>query len=678
MKSIAPYGSWSSPISSDYVAGKTPKISETCVSGNRVFWLEHLANEKGRATITMAIDGQQRAILPRPLSAKSKVHEYGGGAYLVQGNDLYFVLADDQRIYKMPIPEVLNSSEKGEDYKEGNHAEVCALEALTLEHYTAADGSQGSLRFASLTLDAARNRLIAVGEYHRHESDLTSPSDGAPLNFLVAIPLDGCLQVDVLHQQHDFYSNPTLSPDGTQLCWLTWDHPNMPWDHSQLWVASIDSDGGLTTPSLIAGADPESVFQPQWAANGDLYYVSDRSNWWNLYCCRPAESDTEHHSVLDMEGEFATPQWVFGMSTYGFLDERTIVATYTQNGLWYLAAIDLDSGRAQTIKQSNTFIESVNATGTHIAAFIGASSDTNPGVFTVKRQSDGFAVECLWQQASGIEKDFISSPQPISFPTGDSDTAYGIFYPPTHRDYYSENEKPPLIIICHGGPTGACNSSLNFKIQYWTSRGFAVADINYRGSTGYGRLYRQSLHSRWGVADVEDLCSVVDYLDQQKLADKERCIVKGSSAGGYSVLAALAFRETFKAGVSLYGIGDLELLAKDTHKFEARYLDKLVGEYPQEAALYRERSPIHSVDKIDCPMLILQGLQDKVVPPNQAETLVNAAKNKGLTVGYITYKDEGHGFRESATIKHMLEAELYFYSRVFGLDNTFRSAPVAL
>lgn len=660
MKTQAPFGSWQSPITAAMVAGKTPKIFDTLINHKRLFWSESIAAEKGRTGIMMHDGKQHQCILPRPLSAKSKVHEYGGGAFTVEENKVYFVLDDDQRIYSR-------------DFSQSAFIPV----ALT---------PTGNFRFADLQVDKKNHAIIAVCEEH-HADDKHRVD-----NFLISVPMNGNQQITTLTRGHDFYSNPQISPAGDKLMWLSWDHPDMPWDNTQLWLADLSAEG-IDNIRKIAGNGNESIFQPQWSPLGDIVFVSDKNNWWNLFSLNKnsldqnsidqteiGQAEPKASCIYSLEAEFATPQWVFGMSTYGFLDDYTIFATYTQNGIWKLIKIHLDkintaagTAHIEEVKTALSDFEYLSA-GSGIAACVGSSSSQVKTLLLYKDEN----FEAVTTSPALVDSEEYSQPQPIEFDTTDNQSARALYYPPQNTHYDNNNSLPPLIVICHGGPTGASESSLNLKIQYWTNRGFAVADVNYRGSTGYGREFRHRLFNKWGVYDVDDVCAVVSYLSAQNLIDKDKCIIKGSSAGGYTVLAALAFKDTFRAGVSLYGIGDLEMLANDTHKFEARYLDKLIGPYPEQAAIYRQRSPIHYVEKINCPLLVFQGLLDKVVPPNQAESLVNSVKSKGLPVAYVTYANEAHGFRQCETIEHMLDSELQFYSRVFNFAIETPQHPLAI
>jgi len=636
MKTHLPSGSWPSAISADLVAGKSPRYSEPCIhqyeSKERIFWLETQAHEKGRVAIMCHEEGNTRCVLPAPLNCRSKVHEYGGGCYCIDGNQLFFVLADDQRIYKADISQ-----------------EQFIPEALTPE--------EGGLRFSDLIFDSQHKRIIAVCEDHANE--------GEPKNTLVSIPIDASLQVDVLAQGEDFYAYPRLDPTGTLLCWISWNHPNMPWGTTKLWLAEINHLGLLENKKHLVPQETASIFQPNWSPDGDLYYVSDINNWWNIYQLPKQEllsNKPTPKAITNLNAEFATPLWVFRMQTYDFLDSETLLTSFTQNGRWQLGKVFLPTKKLEKLDTKFDDISSINA-NKGSSVFIGANANTASGIIKNIHKT-----QQLSNSQISINKENLSAPIAVEFPTSEGETAHGFYYPPTHESFDSE-ESPPMIFICHGGPTGATSTALNLKIQYWTNRGFAVMDVNYRGSTGYGRDYRNRLNKRWGELDVDDMSAAADYAVAQGWTSKDKKIIKGSSAGGYTVLASLCFTNTFNAGVSLYGIGDLCALAEDTHKFEARYLDSLVGDYPEEQDIYIQRSPIHHVDKLSCPILVFQGLEDKVVPPSQAEAIVAAAESKGLPIAYVSFEDEGHGFRNPANIKTMLDAEHSFYCQIFDLQH---------
>jgi dipeptidyl aminopeptidase/acylaminoacyl peptidase len=622
----APYGSWKSPITSDLIIAGTIGLGQMALDGDQVYWLEGRPTEGGRVVIVRRTsDGLQVDVLPPPYNARSRVHEYGGGAYTVHDDNIYFVNFSDQRIYQT----------------DGSQAPAPLTPDI-------------AWRYADLQVDAARERLICVREDH-------AQSDREAVNTLVAVPLDGSEQI-LLASGHDFYASPRLSPNGRRLAWLSWDHPNMPWDGTSLWVAEIDHDGRLREPQKIAGGATESIFQPDWSPAGSLYFISDRTGWWNLYHW----SGAEVKPLLLMEAEFGFPQWVFGMSTYNFYAPDQIACAFTQHGTWNLALIDLNDSSMEALEIPYDTIDEVRAAPGRL--LINGASPTEPhSIVAVDPHSNRVSV---LKRSANIELNpgYIAQPESIEFPTEAGQTAYGLFYPPRNRDYAAPSgEKPPLLVMSHGGPTSAADTALSLGLQYWTSRGFAVLDVNYGGSTGYGRPYRERLNGQWGVVDIDDCAHGAEYLVATGRVDGSRLAIRGGSAGGYTTLSALAFRDTFKAGASHFGVSDLEALATETHKFESRYLDKMVGPYPQAKDVYEQRSPIHHAQGLNAPVIFFQGLDDRVVPPNQAETLVAALRENGIPVAYIAYEGEGHGFRKGKNIKRTLDAELYFYQKVFGI-----------
>lgn len=634
----APYGSWQSPISADLIVAETVSLGSVILDGSSIYWLEGRPAEAGRSVIVCRHeDGQIEDITPKPFNVRSRVHEYGGGAYTVHDDVVYFVNFEDQGIYRQAPGEAPQSI------------------ALTAD-----------VRYSALLVDPQRQRLIAVCEDHR--------GSGEPQNALVAISLNDLSgRPETIASGADFYASPALSADGNQLAWLRWHHPNMPWDGTELWLAEIQADGNITSKQCIAGGVDESVFQPQWGPDGKLYYVSDRSGWWNLY----AWDNGDDQPLLPMEAEFGLPQWVFGMSTYGFSDDGRVISSYRQNGISSLLAINPADGTQQKLEIPYSDIDSVRCLD-HRVVFHGGSATAADAIVALDLDSHAISVLRESSQLS-IDTGVISEPQPIHFPSSGGSSAYAFFYPPKNDAFQAPaGEKPPLLVKSHGGPTAATSPAFNLGIQYWTSRGFAVVDVNYRGSTGYGRDYHQQLDGQWGVVDVDDCAAAAQYLIDAGRVDTQRCAIRGSSAGGYTTLAALTFREVFRAGASYYGICDLEVLARDTHKFESRYLDRLIGPYPDQQKIYRERSPIHYVEQLTAPMIIFQGLDDKVVPPNQAELMVEALRNNGIAVAYVPFTGEGHGFRQAANIKRALEAELYFYSRIFDFSLAEAVEPVTI
>jgi dipeptidyl aminopeptidase/acylaminoacyl peptidase len=461
----------------------------------------------------------------------------------------------------------------------------------------------------------------------------------------------------------DFYASPRIDPKGGRLAWLSWNHPNMPWDGVQLHVAPFESDGRLGQARLAAGGENESIFQPEWSPDGVLYFVSDRTNWWNLYRL----TDRGVEAIAPMEAEFGLPQWVFGLTTYGFAADGSIIAIYTTSGVWKMLRIQPDSKQTEEIPLPYNNLSGLRV-GERKATLL-AGSPTQGQTLVEVDWSMG-AVQAI-RQASPVTVDleYVSIPETIEFPTDGEKTGHAFYYPPKNRDFVGpEGEAPPLIIIVHGGPTSASRARFDLSIQFWTTRGFGVCDVNYGGSTGYGREYRNRLRKAWGIVDVADAANAALYLAEQKKADRNKLVIRGGSAGGYTTLACLAFRDVFRCGASYFGISDLALMASDTHKFESRYLDGLIGRYPEEEHIYQQRSPIHHLEGFNQPVLLLQGLEDKVVPPNQAEAIFDALKTKGIPVAYVPFEGEQHGFRKAETIIRAHEAELYFYSRILGFS----------
>ncbi len=640
---IAPYGSWKSPITPDLIVAGTVGLGGIHLDGADVYWTESRPTEAGRQVIVRrTADGGTTDLTPAPFNARTRVHEYGGGHATVDGGTVYFSNFADQRLYR------LNPGE--------------APRPITPE---------GALRYADAVVDASRGRLICVREDH-------TPSAGQEAaNTIASVRLDGDEDGgQVLVAGNTFYASPRLSPDGTRLAWLTWNHPNMPWDGTELWVAAVRADGALDEihAERVAGGLDESIFQPEWSPDGTLYFVSDRTGWWNLYRW---EAGRVEPLALCVAAEFGLPQWAFGMSTYAFASAQQIICAYTQNGAWRLALLDTSTKTLKPFDLPYTEFDDVCAA--HGTAVFIAASPSEPAAIIRLDPATGQATVLRRSSEVTVDPGYLSMPQSIAFPTEGGLTAHGIYYPPANRDYAAPpGARPPLLVLSHGGPTGATSTSLRLGMQYWTSRGFAVLDVNYGGSTGYGRAYRERLNDRWGIVDVDDCVNGARYLVARGLADENRLAIRGGSAGGYTTLAALTFRDTFKAGASYYGISDLEAMAKDTHKFESRYLDRLVGLYPARRDLYVARSPIHFTDRLSVPMILLQGLEDKVVPPSQAEMMFAAVKAKGLPVAYLPFEGEQHGFRKAENIKRAMEAELFFYSRIFGFELAEPVAPVKI
>jgi len=633
----APYGSWKSPITADVVAGGEVGLEQVRLDGDDVYWIERRSQEGGRKVIIRrSPDGRVTDVTPPPLNARTRVHEYGGGDYAVSDGTIVFANFTDQRLYVQRVgspPRPLTPA--------------------------------ASLRYADGQIDRRRNLLFCVCEDHT--------GHGEAINTLVSIDLQGGGAGNVLVSGNDFYSSPRLSPDGSQLAWLTWNHPNMPWDGTELWVGKLNEDKSISDRVRIVGGISESVVQPEWSPEGTLYFVSDRTGWWNLYRCRGRKVEP----ICPMDAEFGEPQWVFGNALYGFDSESRIICSYAKDGKWYLASIDTVTGELNTVEIPYSAISRIQTGGGRVV-LIAASSTEPTSIVSLDLATRDLEVLRRSRELT-VDAGYLSAPRAIEFPTEQSLTAYGIFYPPQNRDYVGPaDEKPPLLLMSHGGPTSATSTSLRYTVQYWTSRGIAVLDVNYGGSSGYGREYRERLKGQWGIVDVDDCVNGARYLVEAGAVDGNRLAIRGGSAGGYTTLCALTFRGAFRAGASHYGISDLEALAKDTHKFESRYLDGLIGPYPERRDLYVERSPIHFTDRLACPMILFQGLEDKVVPPKQAQEMFEAVRAKGLPVAYLTFEGEQHGFRKAENIKRVLEAELYFYSKVFKFELADPVEPVKI
>ncbi len=625
---VAPYGSWKSPVTSDLIVSETISLGQIALDGEDVYWVEMRPAESGRyVVVRRSLQGQTADATPPPFSAQSRVHEYGGGAFVVINGAVYFSNFTDQRLYRQdPASEP---------------------RPITPE---------ADMRYADGVIDRRRKRMVCVCEDH-------SKGGHEAVNALISIPLDGSNSGQVLACGNDFYSSPRLSPDGSRLAWLTWNHPNMPWDGTELWVGEINEDGSLGHNRRVAGGVDESIFQPEWSPDGILYFVSDRTGWWNLYRWRNGQIEP----LYDVEAEFGVPQWLFRMSTYAFESAGRIICTYAQHGQWHMASLDTVTGEFEVIETPYTSIGFLRA-APGLAVFLAGSPSEPTSVVQLDLATRELNV-LRRSSAVAIDPEYLSTPQAIEFPTENGLTAHTLFYAPKNRDYTaSPNEPPPLLVISHGGPTSATSSTLNLMVQYWTSRGIAVLDVDYGGSTGHGRAYRQRLDGQWGIVDVDDCVNGVRYLVQRGEVDPGRVAIRGGSAGGYTTLCALTFRDIFKAGASYFGVSDLEALTNETHKFESHYLDRLIGPYPERRDIYDERSPINFVDRLSCPVIFFQGLEDKIVPPNQAQVMFEALRAKGLPVAYVPFEGEQHGFRRASNIKRALDAEMYFYSKIFGFE----------
>ena len=656
------YGTWPSTITAQVVASQGLRLGSVAVDGDDIYWLEGRPSEGGRnVLVRRSADGRRTDLTPPGFNVRTRVHEYGGGAYLVSSAEIYFSNFGDQRIYRIGAGGSTPLDVARGALSDSRRAEQGPPYAVT---------PSGDWFYADATYDARRRRLICVREDHTH-------ADREPVTTLVSIPLDGPPTAgEVIASGYDFYSTPRLSPDGSQVAWLCWRHPQMPWDGTELWVAEITDSATLAGATCVAGGAAESIYQPGWSPDGALYFVSDRDGWWTIYRLprrsREAEAGlhrSEVHPVITNppdQAEFGRPQWVFGSTTWAFAGPSRIVVSYTRGGHWYLGLVDTSTGLMSRLADGLEPHDWLTTTSDH--AVVVAASATTPDAILRIDLSTGDRETLQVSSTLDLEAANISVPEAIEFADGDGLTAHAFYYPPRSASHAGIHDaRPPLIAISHGGPTTATNATLDLRVQYWTTRGFAVVDVNYAGSSGYGRPYRERLNGQWGIADVADMVHAARHLVAQRKADPDRLIIRGGSAGGYTTLAALTFHPgAFKAGASYYGISDVEVLARDTHKFESRYLDTLIGPYPAAREVYVARSPIHFVDRLACALILFQGLEDKVVPPNQSEMMANAMRAKGLPVAYIAFDGEQHGFRKATTIVRSLEAELYFYGAVFG------------
>ncbi|MEE9321895.1 MAG: prolyl oligopeptidase family serine peptidase [Granulosicoccus sp.] len=612
MPETAAFGTWKSPITVEMLVSGAVGISEVVPAADAVWWAESRPDEGGRTAIMRWGHDQIIEVTPADANVRTTVHEYGGGAWWVDDEVLYYVDYSDQRLRRLLV---------------GESPILLSPEAPV----------NGARRYADFRCTANKHWLIAVGESH---------GDGLaePENYIEAIATDGSMRTQVLCRGNDFYGSPRVSPDGSQLAWVQWRHPNMPWDDTELMVADLDSStelASLSNERFVAGGEGVAIVQPEWSPNNHLHYLSDCADTWQLY--RQGQ-DAPLHRV---EGEIGYPPWVFGLSRYAFKSNGDIVAARFDKGVEFLDGYPAYSA--------------FNAIRTHgdKVAFAAFAWDAEVAIVY-----DGAVVRAPRQL--NLHSALMMKAESLRFPTSNNEVAYALFYEPANPDYSApENEKPPLIVLAHGGPTSAARSQLSLARQFWTSRGFAVVDVNYRGSSGFGRRYRKKLDGQWGIADVDDCVAVANYLVERGDVDAKRLIIRGGSAGGFTVLSALAFHQVFTAGANMYGVADLETLAGDTHKFESRYLDNLIGPFPKDKAIYDARSPIKHLDGFSVPMIVLQGSEDAIVPPNQSRMIVDALDKRGVPVAYIEYEGEQHGFRKASTIKHALTAELSFYGKVF-------------
>jgi dipeptidyl aminopeptidase/acylaminoacyl peptidase len=650
MPTVAPYGSWSSPIDAATVARAGRRLGAAAIAEDgAVWWAEGRPSEGGRVVLMRRPPGgEPEPVTPEGTNVRTRVHEYGGGAWCLAGPDrVLFVDFSDQRLYRQQLG-----------------TEPVAISPRP--------PSGAALHYADMRLAPDGRTVVCVRESH---------GEGEPVNEIVALALDGSAEPRVLASGRDFYSFPRISPDGNWLAWTCWDHPNMPWDGTELWLAPLQDSG---EERLLAGGPEESIFQPEWGPDGSLHFVSDRDGWWNLYRAREpgAELSGEEGTLVQLteqEADFAHPQWLFGGATYAFLESGAIVCVRCAGGeerLFLLPPEGWEPGDLELPYTSFGF-PALSARGESVA-FAAASPESETAIL-LHDVARGESEVVRTSSEDPVDPAYVSRPQPVEFPSGDGETAYGFYYPPANPEFEAPpGEAPPLIVESHGGPTSHATPALSREFLYWTSRGIGVVDVNYRGSSGYGRAYRNELRGEWGVVDTEDCVNAARHLAERGEADGERLAIRGGSAGGYATLCALTFHEGFAAGASYYGVADAEALARDTHKFESRYLDRLIGPYPERADLYRERSPLRHVERLRSPVILFQGLEDEVVPPNQAETMVAALARNGVPHAYLPFEGEQHGFRRAETNIRCLEAELYFYGRIMGFEPAGNPEPVEI
>ncbi len=648
MPSVAPFGSWRSPITTQRITADRVGIGQVALDGDSIYWTESRPAEAGRvALLRRGPDGRREDVTPAGSNVRTRVHEYGGGAIAVRDGVVVYVDFADGRLWRRDVD----------------------ADGIGVPRPLTPEVANASLRHADPVIDPVRRRVVCVQEDHR--------GGGPALNRIVDVALDPVEgaplpEPRILVSGHDFFSNARLDPEGRRACWLAWDHPDLPWDGTGLWVADVGADGSFESPRRVAGGRGESIFQPEWSPIGRLHFVSDRTDWWNLYrfdaLPGAGAEPPQPRALAPMEAEFGEPQWVFGLTAYAFVGPDRLLCRYTRDGIWYLGLLDASTGELQSLDPGGTWYGSMAAHPDGGAVVTVASAtrdtwlvrlDTTTGEATVVAESSGDAPD----------ERFLSIPEPVAFPTGNGETAHALFYPPRNPEFVGpDGELPPLLVNVHGGPTAMAGAALVLGIQFWTSRGIAVLDVNYRGSSGYGRQYRELLAGRWGEVDLEDAASGARFMAGAGRADPSRLLIHGGSAGGYTTLCAVTFRDEFRAGTSYFGIADLEVFTRETHKFESRYMDGLLGPYPAAANVYHDRSPIHFVDRISCPVLLLQGLDDRIVPPDQAELMFEALRRRGIPVAYLAFEGEGHGFRRAETIRRTLEAELSFYGQILGFD----------
>ncbi|MDX6409776.1 MAG: hypothetical protein QOE13_2847 [Gaiellaceae bacterium] len=644
MATTAPYGSWASPITTDLVASEGGvSFGYLDVSEAGAYWTESRPQENGRSALVFRPhDGEPVDVVPADFNVRTRVHEYGGGAWFRDGEVVFCSSFDDSRLYRIEAP----------------GAEPRPI--------TPEPGDPHSLRYADGRVFAGGRLIVCVREQH---------GGGEPVNELVVLPTDGSSEPRVVATGRDFYAAPRPSPDDDWIAWLAWDHPHMPFEGTDLCVGDLAGDGSISNERRVAGSGEESIFQPEWSSDGLLHFVSDRTGWSNLY----VERDGEVRSLTNEKAELGYPQWVFDLSRYAFLADGRIACIFTRAAIDGLEVLDPRSGKLERLDlpYSSYYSPSIRSHGSRLV-FPAASATEPAAIVELDLDSGGTTV---LRRSTNLELDgrYISVAQAVDFPGADGLTSHGFYYPPANPDYSgSDEELPPLVVFVHGGPTAHVTTALDLHIQLFTSRGIAVVDLNYSGSTGYGREYQDRLRGRWGEVDVEDSAAAARYLAERGDVDPARVQITGGSAGGYTTLMALAVRDEFASGASYFGVADLVSFHDETHKFESHYDEYLVGPWPDAIELYRDRSPVPHADSISDPLLLLQGLDDKVVPPSQSEVIVDALKRRGIPYAYIAFEGEGHGFRKAENIKRANEAHLSFLAQVSGFEPADEIEPIEI
>ena len=644
MPTVAPYGSWDSTFSPRALVEEVVRLAYPLVTKAATYWVEQRPAEGGRQVVVRLrrSDGAEaQDLFGVGFNARTSVHEYGGRPYTVAGDAVYFSNHADQRLYRVtpesePVP------------------------------ITPAPNAPRAVRFAAPVATPDGRHLFAVRERHRVPDMATGVE-----NDVVVVPTDGSVEPRPVVSARDFFSHVNVSPDGSRLCWVAWDHPRMPWDGTELWEAEIGANLSLSQPRLVAGGPEESVTQPSYLPDGRLLFVSDRTGWWNLYATEPAGGDPR--LLGRMSADLAGPDWALGMSSYAVLGDGAIVATWFDEGYGRLGILTPGLSRFEEIITPFTGFSHLRAGADGRSVVMVAGSSTAPPalVRVIPRRGDGDHDAGVDTLASSVRRPpdpaQLSAAEPIEFPTSGGTRAHALYYPPHNPAFEPPpGERPPLIVRCHGGPTGAVSPVLDYGVQFWTSRGFAVVDVDYGGSSGHGRAYRERLRGQWGIVDVEDCVHAARFLAATDRADPDRLVIRGASAGGYTTLCALTFHDVFAAGADCWGVADVEALSAESHKFELHYNDSLIGPWPEASETYRARSPVHHATRLQTPVIVFQGLDDPIVPPSQSRSIVDALRRNGVPHAYVEYAEEGHGLRKGDNVQHAAAAELYFYGRVLG------------